>query len=316
MIAELPYAELQCMLDDPPGYRNYWTAEYLDTLPDDAVGVFCSRAGDMISPSPSQLALLPQGGAVARSPAEYPLPWRHAPWVVHPFGMWEDPADDERGKQWARDIRTDLKPWVNGAVYLNFIGDEGQDRIVAGLGRENYERLAPNLRKALQARQDAIRSELERAEQARLEAEQRREQYERQIASAGGEADRLIRVATEAGEVLRRERIEKAEGEALQIVEKARADAAGERDRAFAELRAGLADISIEAATRVLRTEAFGPAGSAPASRAIHRIVLRAWEGSGEVRSVGEASGRASSTSFGRRVPTARALDKPEAQVI
>ena len=27
-------------------------------------------------------------------------------------------------------------------VYLNFIGDEGEDRIVAGYGRENYERLA------------------------------------------------------------------------------------------------------------------------------------------------------------------------------
>ena len=26
--------------------------------------------------------------------------------------------------------------------YLNFIGDEGQDRVVAGFGRENYERLA------------------------------------------------------------------------------------------------------------------------------------------------------------------------------
>jgi hypothetical protein len=28
MIVEVPYAELQCMLDDPPGYRNYWSAEY------------------------------------------------------------------------------------------------------------------------------------------------------------------------------------------------------------------------------------------------------------------------------------------------
>ena len=33
MIAEMPYAGLQCMLDDPPGFRNYWSAEYLDQLP-------------------------------------------------------------------------------------------------------------------------------------------------------------------------------------------------------------------------------------------------------------------------------------------
>jgi F-type H+-transporting ATPase subunit b len=117
----------------------------------------------------------------------------------------------------------------------------------------------PALRKGLEARQDAIRSELERAEQARLEAEQKREEYERRIAEARQEADRIIHEATEASEGVRRERIAKAEEEARQIVEKARADAAGERDRAFAELRASLADISIEAASRVLGKELSDP---------------------------------------------------------
>jgi FAD/FMN-containing dehydrogenase len=141
LIAEMPYAELQCMLDDPPGYRNYWSAEYLDTFPDEAVDLFCARAKDMIVPSASQHVLFPQGGAVGRAPANYPLPWRHAPWIVHPFGLWQDPADDERARRWARDIRADLKPWSSGAVYLNFIGDEGEDRVIAGFGRENYARL-------------------------------------------------------------------------------------------------------------------------------------------------------------------------------
>ncbi|TVL93814.1 FAD-binding oxidoreductase [Streptomyces sp. SAJ15] len=142
MVAELPYADLQCLLDDPPGYRNYWSAEHLDSLPDQAAGVFCARAADMICPSPSQHVLFPQGGAVARGPADYPVPWRTAPWVVHPFGLWSDPADDERGRQWARQTRADVQPWSSGAVYLNFIGREGEQRVVAGLGPENYRRLA------------------------------------------------------------------------------------------------------------------------------------------------------------------------------
>jgi FAD/FMN-containing dehydrogenase len=142
LMVELPYAELQCMLDDPPGYRNYWSVEYLDGLPDEAADRFCARAHDMIVPSPSQHVFIPQGGAIARGPADYPVPWRSAPWCVHPFGLWEDPADDQRGSQWARDVREDLRPWATGAVYLNFIGDEGADRVVAGFGRENYERLA------------------------------------------------------------------------------------------------------------------------------------------------------------------------------
>ena len=142
MVVEVSNAEAQCMLDDPPGYRNYWSAEYLDAFPDEAVGLFARRAHDMIVPSPSQHVLIPQGGAIARGPADYPIPWRPAPWCVHPFGLWEDPADDERGRNWARAIRADLKPWTSGAVYLNFIGDEGRDRVVAGFGEKNYERLA------------------------------------------------------------------------------------------------------------------------------------------------------------------------------
>ena len=70
MIAAMPYAELQCMLDDPPGFRNYWSAEYLDELPDEAVDRFCARAADMIVPSPSQHVLFPQGGAVRAAPSD------------------------------------------------------------------------------------------------------------------------------------------------------------------------------------------------------------------------------------------------------
>jgi FAD/FMN-containing dehydrogenase len=142
MVVEMPYAEFQCMLDDPPGHRNYWSATYLDSLPDEAVDVNCARASDMIVPSHSQHALAPQGGAVARGRADYPIPWRSAPWYVLTFGMWEEPSDDERGRRWAQQTRADLAPWAADTVYLNFIGDEGADRIVAGLGAENYSLLA------------------------------------------------------------------------------------------------------------------------------------------------------------------------------
>jgi FAD/FMN-containing dehydrogenase len=142
MIAEMPYADLNSALDDPPGYRNYWSAEHLDSFPDPAVDAFCARAGDMVVPSASQHVLFPMGGAGSRGPADYPIPWRRSRWVVHPFGLWTDPADDERAIRWTRDVRADVHPWATGAVYLNFIGDEGTERVVAGLGQDNYDRLA------------------------------------------------------------------------------------------------------------------------------------------------------------------------------
>ncbi|MCX4701926.1 FAD-binding oxidoreductase [Streptomyces sp. NBC_01352] len=142
VVGAMPYADVQCMIDDPPGMRNYWSAEYVSQAPDDFVDVFCDRARSMPVPSSTQHVLFPQGGAIADGPREYPVPYRDAPWAVHPFAAWEDPADDERAVQWVRDVRADVRPWSTGAVYLNFIGDEGAERVVAGLGAENARRMA------------------------------------------------------------------------------------------------------------------------------------------------------------------------------
>ena len=141
MIVEVPYAELQCMLDDPPGQRNYWSAEQLAQLPDEAVDAFCARATDMLVPSSTQHVLFPQGGAAARHGHDWPTPFRGAPWVAHPFGVWTEAADDDRSRQWVRDVRADMRPWATGDVYLNFIGDEGEDRIASAYG-PHYPRLA------------------------------------------------------------------------------------------------------------------------------------------------------------------------------
>jgi FAD/FMN-containing dehydrogenase len=142
MIAEMPYAEVQCAIDDPPGFRNYWSAEHLSEFPDEAVELFCSRAQDMVVPSPTQHLAFPWGGAVASGADSWPLPHRTATWVIHPLGLWEDPADDDRAIAWARDLCADVRPWATGDVYLNFVGDEGEERVRAGYGADNYERLA------------------------------------------------------------------------------------------------------------------------------------------------------------------------------
>ena len=50
----------------------------------------------------------------------------------------------------------------------------------------------PAMKKGLQAREDKIRGDLERAEQARTEAEATLEQYQRQLADARSEATRIV----------------------------------------------------------------------------------------------------------------------------
>ncbi|MFE7276376.1 FAD-binding oxidoreductase [Streptomyces sp. NPDC057623] len=141
IVGAMPYADVQCMLDDPPGMRNYWSAEYLTSAPDAYLEAFCA-GGEAMPPTGTIHVLFPLGGAIAAGPREYPVPYRDAPWAVHPFAIWEDPADDERCVQWVRQVRADARPWSTGAVYLNFIGDEGAERVVAGVGTENTRRLA------------------------------------------------------------------------------------------------------------------------------------------------------------------------------
>ncbi|WP_055602019.1 FAD-binding oxidoreductase [Streptomyces aureus] len=142
IVMDIPYAELQSMLDDPPGLRNYWSAEYLTAFPDEAVDLFCARGAGIPLPAATQHVLFMQGGAVAAGAGPYPQPWRAAPWAVHPFATWEDPAMDEAEIQWVRDVRADVRPWAVDSVYLNFVGAEGEQRVVSSFGEENYRRLA------------------------------------------------------------------------------------------------------------------------------------------------------------------------------
>jgi FAD/FMN-containing dehydrogenase len=141
LIAEMPYAEIQCAIDDPPGYRNYWSAEHLASAPDEALDAFCRRAHDMVVPSPSQHIMFPWRGAVADRVGDWPLPHRAAAWVAHPLGLWERAGDDDQAIGWARGTCTDLRPYSIGAVYLNF-ESESEDRVEEGFGTANYERLA------------------------------------------------------------------------------------------------------------------------------------------------------------------------------
>jgi FAD/FMN-containing dehydrogenase len=139
LFGEMPYADFQCMIDDPPGFRHYWTADYHDAFDDGAVDTFVSYG--VGRPELCQQLLIPWGGAVAERAAETPMAQRGASWVSHPFAMWERAEDDDRCIEWARGFHRDIAPKATGGVYLNFIGDEGADRVRAAFGAASYARL-------------------------------------------------------------------------------------------------------------------------------------------------------------------------------
>ena len=142
MVAPMPYVALQGLLAPgaPEGMRNYWTSDFLD-MPDEACEVF-ARYGNA-RPSPlAQAIMIPGGGAITRvGDEEMAFGQRQAPFNMHLLTMWEDPADDERCIAFTREFGAAMKPWVRGGAYLNFIGEEGGDRVREAFGAEKYARL-------------------------------------------------------------------------------------------------------------------------------------------------------------------------------
>ncbi|MEV5989013.1 FAD-binding oxidoreductase [Streptomyces sp. NPDC052051] len=138
VLAALPYADVQGMFDIPCGLRHHGTTEYLTALPDELVDVFCARARALPVPSGCRYALWP----LAAAPAAYPDPRADATWAVCPRGVWADPADDARVPVWVEEARADVRPWRTGAVHVRLVGDEGRDRVVAGLTAEHLDKLA------------------------------------------------------------------------------------------------------------------------------------------------------------------------------
>jgi FAD/FMN-containing dehydrogenase len=140
LFAPMAYADFQCSLDDPPGYRNWWTAENMPALPDEAIEAIAARADAM--PLGCQVFMVAWGGAVGRcGDGRSPIVDRDAAFVIHPLLMWADAADDERMVAFGRAYREALRPYGTGVGYHNFIGEEGEERVRAGFGARNHERL-------------------------------------------------------------------------------------------------------------------------------------------------------------------------------
>lgn len=113
----------------------------------------------------------------------------------------------------------------------------------------------PRMKQMLEQRSEKIRGQLEAAERTKGEADEVLEQYRQQLARARSESQAIIEEAKRTAESMRRDLVARAEAEAQEIVARARAEVAGERDRAMAELRSSVGDLTITLAERVIQRE-------------------------------------------------------------
>jgi len=143
MVQPMPYVAVQQLLDpgNQEGRLNYWTGDFYEDLPDEAIHTLVEKATHPVSPL-TQIILIAGGGAIARVPDDaMAFGHRSTQWNIHFLSMWAEPADTERNIGYTKELSGAMKPWSSGHVYLNFLGDEGQGRVESGFGPEKYARL-------------------------------------------------------------------------------------------------------------------------------------------------------------------------------
>lgn len=142
LVQPMPYVEAQGLLDaaNPAGMRNYWKAGTYPVLPDVAIEALLAATARPVSPLTTVL-VQPGGGAAARVADDATaLGWRQAKWSLHVLGMWDDAAQDAAQVAWVRAVDAALSPWAQKATYLNYLMDEGEERVRESFGA-HYARM-------------------------------------------------------------------------------------------------------------------------------------------------------------------------------
>ncbi|HYT81590.1 MAG TPA: BBE domain-containing protein [Actinomycetota bacterium] len=143
LVAPMPYTALQTFVDEMwrPGSHNYLKSGYLGGLKDDAIEMLLQAHQRVVSQD-SQIELHHLGGAVGRlDENETAFGHRDAPYLLNVIARWTNPGESDQHVGWARELHASMTQFATGGVYVNFLGEEGPDRVKAAYGEGKYQRL-------------------------------------------------------------------------------------------------------------------------------------------------------------------------------
>jgi F-type H+-transporting ATPase subunit b len=110
----------------------------------------------------------------------------------------------------------------------------------------------PPVRKSMAARTERIRANLDSAERSKAEAQTVLDEYQRRLADAKNEANRIIEEGRQTADRVRKDLIAKAEADAAELRQRAAADIEAAKGQALEELRASLTALAIDLAEKVV----------------------------------------------------------------
>lgn len=110
----------------------------------------------------------------------------------------------------------------------------------------------PAIKKGIEDRSNKIRDSLDDAEKVRTEAQTILDDYQRQLADARSEANRIIEEARQTADQLRQDLMQRAEQEAAELRQRTTEELAAAQERMLGELRTHIRDLAIGAAEKVV----------------------------------------------------------------
>lgn len=122
------------------GARNYWKSHHLKDLSQGCVDQLLAFAETF--PSDECEMFIPHmGGKPSRIAAEETaFAHRSTPFVLNIHTRWRESSDDERCVAWAREFHEATEPYAQG-VYVNFLSEEGEQRVKDAYTEEVWSRL-------------------------------------------------------------------------------------------------------------------------------------------------------------------------------
>jgi FAD/FMN-containing dehydrogenase len=143
-----PFVAHQAMFD--PSFRHGWwyymRACDVAELSDDVIDITADHASRIGSPL-TAFPIWQMGGEVARvAEDETPFNGRGAGFTFNITSVCESESGFDREREWVRNFWSDLAPH-HTSVYVNFLMDEGEDRIRQAYGAERFDRLKSLKRK-------------------------------------------------------------------------------------------------------------------------------------------------------------------------
>jgi hypothetical protein len=142
-VQPMPLPALNSAFDDlyPPGDQWYWRADFVESIPDEAVEKH-AEFGAKMPTWKCTMHLYPIDGAAHRlGPTDTAWGYRNANWGSVFAGVDPDSANVDAISTWSKEYHEALHPFSAGGAYVNMMMEEGQDRVEAAYG-ENYARLA------------------------------------------------------------------------------------------------------------------------------------------------------------------------------